>query len=234
MRFTNLITLFAAATTTVFSYNIKRQNMPSMPQNMPQGPEDVASLLENNNMSSYNDIMQNMSQNRGSGNSNNINGCQSIMEDMFIIQTKLFNKSDLGVCKETETIQKLLNNDYSSCTPMGKMLVSDIRKISLKCSMDENNNYCPIAKAIQKENDITDDLIKATCSEKQCLDNTIEIFEKLDNIYSSINVNNKESSDIKKYIPILKGNQCRIYSGASHIKVGGALLLTLALVLSYF
>jgi len=143
----------------------------------------------------------------------------------------LFNSDE---CKE------FLKGDYSGCEGFAEIYGIALASLKLACGKDEGGNYCPLSKIQQSSGDqeITDKDLEETCKSKSCTDDAIEGFKKFKEFTEKISGavgaggNNQEINLYDNYIKTLSEEKCvAAQSGATQIKVGSAVLATLALAL---
>jgi len=168
--------------------------------------------------------------------------CSKITADIYkCIGEASKSTSDDEACNKFNSpdCQAVLKQDYSACSDFGKLYGATLASLRLTCGKDEGGNYCPIAKLQQSKKDITDGDIEETCKSKACSDQALEGFKQIKEATEAfsglVGANAQELNVYDKYINALNEEKCvAAHSGATQMKVGSALLATLALVLYLF
>ena len=90
---------------------------------------------------------------------------------------------DLPECKNNDTIELLYNMNSKA---------NYLERLKLKCTMDENNKYCPLNHAL-----VTESAIKYSCKSQVCTTQSINYFENV--LKNNQNLYNKVSKYNEKY-----------------------------------
>jgi len=144
----------------------------------------------------------------------------------------------------SEKCQSLLNKDFSSCgKDVGGAYDFSIATLKLGCAKDEKGNNCPQYDVLStmstneelkfKDNEIQEICQSSVCTEK-AIDAITQLKKSSDNVKGTFSEEGKANLD--KYINDL--NKCKASgsakSDATQIKVGSALLASLALAFYLF
>jgi len=146
---------------------------------------------------------------------------------------EICNKSNTDKCKT------LLKQDFSSVcgNELGGLFDFAISIYKLGCAKDENGKSCPQTKIFNDQDaDISAKDIQDICSSKACTETALDGFTQLKKSISATQVE-KDSKELEGYIKSL--NECKATedkksSGTVQVKVGSALLATLALAFYLF
>jgi len=249
MRFTNLLTLLAA--TSALALNFKRDEQLNQLENILGEAQSQQSKQSGSNMdpatafacmgilTSFLDKCYGVAMNEKTIENLEVavknvdckkissDGCQSAMKEL--------------------SNSKCSNEDLDSSMPYYNMV----------CAVDENGNPCPISESFQKymenpeaansNNALTDKEIEDTCKSSKCTETALSIMDQI--------MKNGKASDKKEvetYINAFNSDKCKAAastvagtvntanntdstdSGETQIKMGSALLATLALALYLF
>jgi len=210
----------------------------------PQG--DLGNLTENLNIPT-------------SGSSNVSDECSKIMDDInnkCLADSKAVTQGDEDGCKtfNSNECQSVLKQDISSCSNENAIIIETIvGTLKTGCATDEKGVICPFSKKIQDDprTTFTDEDIQEICKSEACSEKASDAFnyvkKSTERLISIANNNPKinakgSTENIDKYIKVL--NECRPSanaaaddknsSGTTQIKVGSALLASVALALYLF
>jgi len=139
----------------------------------------------------------------------------------------------------TNECQAAIKQDFSDCKAFDDLFGLAIATLKLTCTKDESGKYCPISKEVQSgKKEFDGSALSETCKSKICTEQAIEGFSKMKTHLNKMTLNqlsSKDTAEVDKYVATLNEQKCiDAHSGASKVKVGGTLLLALALILSYF
>jgi hypothetical protein len=238
MRFSNLITLLAAS--SALAYTVKRDEFEDEAQNLAQVAD--AATVEGGIDTAEDNPTDPFAQYK----TDECEPFASDIEKCFGVEDKSANE----VCKEfscdtsepgydeictqfnSQECQEVIKKDLSACIPFN----INVASYRLTCTRDEKGEYCPISVLQQNGGDYSETVMQETCKSKLCAENALEGFKQLKKnveTVSTLTGENVNANDYNAYIDALSKKECAA-SAASHIKVGSALVFTLALVLSYF
>ncbi len=208
MRFTNLLTLLAA--TSALALNFKRQD----------GTEALNELLQGTG-----------------GNEGDVVGCMEILAGITKCIPTEEDKTLEAQCKKikSDECQTALKSDFSKCggEEVGKQL-EVVTTFDSYCATDESGKYCSFAEKLANDDKggLTDKDFEEVCKSKKCSEALLNIVSKLKD---STTISSDDKAEAEGYIKTLNDDKCKsAHSGATQIKVGGALLATLALALYFF
>jgi len=121
------------------------------------------------------------------------------------------------------------------------MITNTLSSVHLICQTDEQDGLCPIAEALLKKKKIKEKTIKKSCKSKNCINSAIEVYSSLQNNLSgfeqlSITTGSQDDTsknNIVSVIDYLNSKECQEgpSSGATTIKLGSSIILTLGLLL---
>ncbi|OUM57111.1 hypothetical protein PIROE2DRAFT_65186 [Piromyces sp. E2] len=250
MKFNSLFTLLLASSS--FAYHIQRRDElgdagQTLNQSIEANPainSSAANPATNPSANSTTNPNVNVTSNSVANEFKNSNTkeCQELSDALTKCINFGFGQSFDLTCDKfyTPECQEVVKKDFSACefyksTP--GMLLGSTR---LFCAKDENGKLCPISESVQKNIDqnVNESLIKETTKSKVCTEQTIlamkEMKDSFDNV-TEVNFDEKDKQEVAnydKYIAILSEDKS---SGATHLKVGSALLFSfVALLLSHF
>jgi len=231
MKFVNLLTLLAA--TSAFALNFKREDQLEQLLGSAQGEQgdDTAELAE---------FMECLSV------------LSDFMEKCYGVSIKSFEefqeasnkKTDCKLINSNECQNLLKDPNSGKC---GGTLSSLTPSMNLYCATDENGEICPFSKIMQsvmekvekdqnavKGNVFSDKDIEETCKSKKCTEEAINTFNEMKK--NGMASSEEDQKEMDSYIAKLSEDKCKAAatSGATQIKVGSALLATLALAFYFF
>jgi len=165
------------------------------------------------------------------------------------IDCKLINSNECQAALKALSSSKCGDQSFDKVT----------QSLDMLCAIDENGNACPFSETLRKymenletvetEKDaLTEKDLENTCKSKKCTETALNIFNEI----KKTSDDDKDIKELDKYINYLSGDQCKVddvtiegkansanaadtddTDDATQIKIGSALLATLALVL-YF
>lgn len=245
MKFLNsLITLLAASATSVSAYSLP---------------------LEKRDPVTENTLSSRITMGTTQTPSNITNECKNLIEEYYACmpcaRDKMNNYDSCCSIFDTDNCKKLISNsltENSVCQNAEKsseigLLNSYISLVSAVCIKDENNNYCPLSKAIQENKDITKEVLSKNTKSQTCLTKTLNSVEAINinqiTYNNNIQINsigNTNQSEFKNYGEMMSFlNELRVdedsaksssvqSSSGSSLKIGSSLLFTIALFFSFF
>jgi len=256
MKFTNLFTLLVASSALAYNVPMKRDEFQDEAQKIGQAYDaanfdQIAGDLENGKLPTNTDTLTtgNLSTGNQAADNSQVNTdpmssfnsltspeCMTFLQEINSKCPVEKNDDKDKSCKifNSEECKAAFKKDLSSCGDINSLLGLSFNLLKMTCGVDENGKYCPLSTALEsKEEPDYDALAQETCKSKACTDNALENLPELKKLRMGSNTVNVVKID--NLIASLKEEKCTAaHSGASHIKVGSALLFTLALVLSYF
>jgi len=244
MRFTNLLTLLAASSALALKFK-RDDQLEKIGQMLESTQNDQTTA---GSQISQEEMMENM-YGEMFGEAFGSKECIELSTNMGKLcygttentVTKSKPKSDEESCKRfnTKECQAILD-DIVKCGDAMNALRTSIKMV---CSVDEKGNLCPIAKSEQEQKEFTDKDIDETCKSKKCTEEAISIIEDAKKQSDNINkmmggeaITQNDMDELDKTLKALKDDKCKAAatSGATQIKVGSALLATLALAFYFF
>jgi len=254
MRFTKLLTLLAA--TSAFAYNLKRDEFEDEAQKLGQVFDGVNTDEIENAANDYASKIEDAAANAapvdasnnapidttGMGGDLASEACVNLTTEIIkCLGNASEKKSNDEACNQfnSDECKTFLKGDFSACSGF-EIYGITLASLKLSCGKDESGNYCPISKVQQSggEKELTDKDIEETCKSKSCTDDAVEGFKQFKQFTEKINGavgSNQDISVYDNYIKSLSEEKCvAAQSGATQIKVGSALLATLALALYLF
>jgi len=248
MKFANLLTLLAA--TSAFALNFKRDDQITQALAAAQGEQGdgTAELME---------VMQCLST-----ISNMMEKCYGTpVKTMEDFQKVSEQKVDCKLINSNECQTVLKETSSGSC---GGTLSSITPYMNIYCITDEKGDLCPLSKLMQEVTDkvkqdpnynqegnlLTDKDLEETCKSKKCTEESVNAFKEMKK--TGIASTEEDTKEMDSYIAKLGEDKCKNAavtvngnnssgnnssgdsSGATQIKVGSALLATLALAFYFF
>lgn len=219
--------------------------------------EKVADNLNLNLDGANNDDLQNIANNLQNGQANipttganipTIGGNPTLSEECLKLNTEYVEcfgdpnsvSSNEEICNKinSDKCKSFLNQDFSVCgNELGGLFDFALSIYKLGCAKDENGKSCPQAKIFQDPNaDFNDKDIQDICKSNVCTENAVDGFTQLKKSILSTKAE-KDSKTFEGYLKTL--NECKAVneqksSGTTQVKVGSALLATLALAFYLF
>ncbi|OUM58660.1 hypothetical protein PIROE2DRAFT_64261 [Piromyces sp. E2] len=257
MKFNGLFTLLLASST--LAYNIQKRDefedeAQKLSQTVDAMNEEIDNPLANPNVDTLGDTLgdqlgdqiANSSAGTTFGSPESVNPTSTDIKCQVVEEALLKCVGNKGTVDSfcapfnTQECQDALKKDFSGCSDYEGVYGMALSVVRLTCAKDENGQYCPISKDQQNPTprDIDDELIKETCKSKKCSEQARIAMKEMKGGYDTMNKNSipdeykKEFEKVQGYIDAFSEDKC---SGATHIKVGSALLVAfVALILSHF
>ncbi|OUM57112.1 hypothetical protein PIROE2DRAFT_18005 [Piromyces sp. E2] len=255
MKFNNLFTLLLAS--SAFAYHIQRRDeLENASQTNPAASNPATNPANNSQAANPLDLDK--------LNTEKCKDLYDAITKCINPNSNAGNIEDFCSNYNTPECQQVANKDFSGCELYKSVPGMELGLTRLVCAQDENGKLCPTSEAQQKKlaKNINENMINDTCKSKICSEQIILGLKEVKNSSNDpvvMNIYSEESKEEMKnfdrYIAILSEEKCigsktvenktmenknsesksNESSGATHIKIGSALLISfVALLFSHF